>query len=57
MAKKTIAEQVSAFENTRAAKAARMEEIMETAGDKGETLNADQTQGVRQLGGRGEVRR
>ena len=44
MAKKTITEQVSAFEATRAAKAARMEEIMETSGEKGETLNAEQTQ-------------
>ena len=35
---------VSAFEATRAAKAARMEEIMETSGEKGETLNAEQTQ-------------
>lgn len=38
MAKKTIAEQISAFEATRVAKAARMADIMETAGEKGETL-------------------
>ena len=44
MAKKTIAEQISAFEATRAAKAARMTEMMETAGDTGETLNAEQQQ-------------
>jgi len=44
MAKKTIAEQISAFEATRHAKAARMEEIMDTAGDKGITLDAEQKQ-------------
>lgn len=42
MARKTIAEQISAFEATRAAKHARMEEIMSAAGDTGETLNAEQ---------------
>lgn len=41
MAKQTIAEQRSAFEATRQAKAARMAEIMEKAGDEGETLAAD----------------
>jgi HK97 family phage major capsid protein len=44
MAKKTIAEQVSAFEATRAAKAAKMEEIMEVSGEKGETLDDEQKQ-------------
>jgi HK97 family phage prohead protease len=44
MAKKTIAEQLSAFEATRHAKAARMEEIMDTAGEKGVTLDAEQKQ-------------
>lgn len=37
--KKTIAEQISAFEATRQAKAARMGEIMDAAGEKGETLD------------------
>lgn len=40
MAKKTVAEQISAFEATRQAKAARMQEIMDASGDKGETLDA-----------------
>jgi hypothetical protein len=44
MAKKTITEQIGAFEATRAAKAARMEEIMEVAGDAGETLTSEQTE-------------
>lgn len=35
---KTVAEQISAFEATRAAKAARMTEIMTKAGDEGSTL-------------------
>ena len=37
--KKTIAEQISAFEATRQAKAARMTEIMDAAAEKGETLD------------------
>jgi HK97 family phage major capsid protein/HK97 family phage prohead protease len=37
--KKTIAEQIAAFEATRQAKAARMTEIMDVAADKGETLD------------------
>lgn len=37
--KKTIAEQISAFEATRVAKAARMTEIMDAAAEKGETLD------------------
>lgn len=44
MAKKTVAEQISAFEATRQAKAARMEEIMLAAGEAGETLDAAQTE-------------
>lgn len=36
--KKTIAEQISAFEATRQAKSARMDEIMDAAAEKGETL-------------------
>lgn len=39
MSKKTTAEQISAFEATRQAKAARMGEIMDAAGEKGETLD------------------
>lgn len=37
--KKTIAEQISAFEATRQAKAARMQELMDVAAEKGETLD------------------
>lgn len=37
--KKTIAEQISAFEATRQAKAARMDELMDAASEKGETLD------------------
>lgn len=40
MAKKPIAEQIAAFENTVSVKTARMEEIMEDAAEKGETLDA-----------------
>lgn len=40
LAKKSIAEQISAFQDTRKAKALRMDEIMDEAGDKGETLDA-----------------
>lgn len=36
--KQTVAEQISAFEATRQAKSARMQEIMEESGEKGETL-------------------
>lgn len=39
--KKTIADQIAAFEATRAAKAARMTEIMDAAADKNETLDDD----------------
>lgn len=42
--KKTITEQIAEFEATRAAKAARMEEIMNSASESGETLNAEQTE-------------
>lgn len=42
--KKTIAEQISAFEAKRAASAARMQEIMEKAGETGSTLDAAQTE-------------
>lgn len=38
--KKTFAEQIASFEATRAAKAARMAEIMDAAAEKGETLDA-----------------
>lgn len=38
--KKTIAEQISAFEATRVAKSARMDEIMDAVAEKGETLDA-----------------
>lgn len=40
--KKTIAEQISAFEATRLAKAAEMDKIMDDAAERGETLNAEQ---------------
>jgi hypothetical protein len=39
---KTIAEQISAFEATRQAKAARVQEIMEAAAESGSTLDAAQ---------------
>lgn len=42
MAKKTIAEQISAFEETRKQKQARLDEIMSASGEKGETLTAEQ---------------
>jgi HK97 family phage major capsid protein/HK97 family phage prohead protease len=44
MARKTIAEQIAAFEATRQAKAARMTEIMDDSSEKGETLDAAQTE-------------
>jgi HK97 family phage major capsid protein/HK97 family phage prohead protease len=40
--KKSIADQISAFEATRQAKAAEMDTLMDTAADKGETLDAEQ---------------
>lgn len=40
--KKTVAEQISAFEATRTAKSAEMDTIMDAAADKGETLDAEQ---------------
>lgn len=40
--KKTIAEQISAFEATRVAKSAEMDAIMDEAAEKGETLDAEQ---------------
>jgi HK97 family phage major capsid protein len=42
MAKQTLAEQISAFEATRQAKAARMTEIMEKAAEEGVTLDGPQ---------------
>jgi hypothetical protein len=42
--KKTISEQIAAFEATRVAKSARMSEIMEKASDEGVTLDAAQTE-------------
>lgn len=42
--KKTVAEQISAFEATRQAKAARMSEIMDNSAEKGETLDTAQTE-------------
>ena len=39
---KTIKEQIEAFEATRAAKSARMDELMEKAADEGVTLDAEQ---------------
>jgi HK97 family phage major capsid protein len=41
---KTITEQITAFEATRQAKSARMTELMAAAGDKGETLDEEQSQ-------------
>lgn len=41
---KTIAEQISAFNKTRAAKEARMKEIMDAAAAKGETLDQAQSE-------------
>jgi HK97 family phage major capsid protein/HK97 family phage prohead protease len=42
MAKKTIAEQIAAYEATRAANTAKMAAIMEESGDAGETLDGEQ---------------
>jgi HK97 family phage major capsid protein/HK97 family phage prohead protease len=42
--KKTISQQIAEFEATRAAKSARMDEILEAASEKGETLDAEQTE-------------
>lgn len=44
MTKKTVAEQISAFEATRVAKAARMVEIMDQSAEDGATLDAEQTE-------------
>lgn len=41
---KSIAEQISAFEATRMAKSARMEEIMTASAESGETLDAQQSE-------------
>jgi HK97 family phage major capsid protein/HK97 family phage prohead protease len=40
----SITEQISAFENTLAAKSARMEEIMNASAEKGETLDGSQSE-------------
>jgi hypothetical protein len=42
--KKSITEQIAAFEATRVAKSARMSDIMETAAEEGLTLDAAQTE-------------
>lgn len=47
--KKSIAEQISAFEAARASKAARMNEIMDASGEKGETLDEAQDQEFKDL--------
>lgn len=52
--KKTVLEQISAFEATRAAKAARMEEIMTKAADEGTTL--DETESQEYDGLEGEIK-
>jgi HK97 family phage prohead protease len=44
MAKKTLAETISAFEATRAAKAAARDEIMDKSAETGETLDTAQTE-------------
>jgi HK97 family phage major capsid protein/HK97 family phage prohead protease len=54
MAKKTIAEQISAFENTRAAKSARLTELMDNASESGETLDQAQSEEYDDL--QGEVK-
>jgi len=51
MANRTIAEQISAFEATRQAKAARMEELMTTASNEGATLDAEQEEEYDTLAG------
>ena len=54
MSKKTFAEQISAFEATRAAKSARMAELMDASAESGETLDADCAQEYDDL--KGEVK-
>lgn len=54
MSKKTFAEQISAFEATRAAKSARMAELMDASAESGETLDADAAQEYDDL--KGEVK-
>ncbi|WLA80300.1 phage major capsid protein [Bradyrhizobium elkanii] len=44
MTKKTITEQIASFEATRQAKSAEMDAIMEVSAEKGETLDAEQTE-------------
>src|SRR5262245_45096247 len=44
MAKKTLAETISAFENTRAAKAAQRDEMLDKSSESGETFDAAQTE-------------
>lgn len=51
MSNRTIAEQISAFEATRQAKAARMEELMTTASNEGATLDAEQEEEYDNLSG------
>lgn len=46
----TIPEQITQFENTRAAKAARMNELMTKAGETGSTLDPEQTEEYDTLG-------
>lgn len=48
--RQTIAEQISAFQATRMTKSARMDSIMDDAGEKGETLNAEQKEEYDTLG-------
>lgn len=54
MSKKTFAEQISAFEATRAAKSARMAELMDASAESGETLDAEGAQEYDDL--KGEVK-
>lgn len=49
--KKSIAEQISAFEATRGTKSARMDAIMDEAAEKGETLAVDQKEEYDTLAG------
>jgi hypothetical protein len=53
----TIPEQITNFENTRAAKAARMTDLMTKAADAGVTLDAAQSRGIRHAEARSRQRR
>jgi len=44
MARKSLADQISAYEATRQAKAARMQELADSSGEKGETMDESESQ-------------